>query len=930
MRYAVRSAAGIVFAAALTLSAAACGKGSTGTTAGQAPQARALPSASTCPAPTPTSGTPTPSTSRSTAPSCGINLMPPTNSQNDVAKLVANIQALVSQGAKAIVMAPQDTGAIASTLATLESKKIPVVSVDTRPDKGKVYMVVRADNRAYGQKACEFLGEKLDGKGKVVEFQGALSSINGRDRSEAFADCMKSKFPGITVFARADRVGGREGRRRAADPARPAPRHQGHLHAGRRRVPGPDPAAAASRRTCSCRRTDPKHIFVVSNDGIPQEFDAIRKGEIDATVSQPADLYAKYALFYAKAAVDGKTFQPGPTDHDSHHRRGPQRRARGPAARAAGDQGQRGRQDPVGQPGRQVSNGSAITPATAGASAPAVQARGITKRYRRHHRARRRGHRRASRRDARAGRPQRRRQVDAGVDPDRAAAGRRGRGRASTASPRRRSADRDAWRQAGGLRLPEVDDHPDADRRGEPVPEPAGAAARPRSAGVVCGAGPRDLLGEYGVDVDPAPGAGDLTVEQRQLVEIARALSFGARFIILDEPTAQLDAAAHRAGSSTGCANCRPPGVAFLFISHHLQEVYEVCQTRHGLPRRPAHPHRAGGRAAATTALVAAMTGDVAGCACRARGGRRSPADAPGRARRAASLTLAGAYEDITCAVRAGRGGRAGRRRRQRQRRARRDVAGLRTADAGTVTVAGAPAEPGSVPAALARGHRLRAGGPAPRRAWCRCCGGGERHADRHRPARPGRHRAGRRGSRAVARRDDRASYDIKTSGPDQPVDGLSGGNQQKVVLARALASDPKALVLVSPTAGVDVRSKESLLGAVARRRGGRHRRADRLRRTGRPARLRPGARDVPRPGGRRDRHAAGPTPSSSPRWKASRNKEWQDSDRNARAPPTRRRPPARPSGRSAAAAGPLPRPVAGAGDPACWWWSAPSIARCS
>jgi simple sugar transport system substrate-binding protein/ribose transport system substrate-binding protein len=84
----------------------------------------------------------------------GINLMTPTNSQNDIAKLVANAQALTSQGAKAIVMAPQDTGAVASTLDTLAAKNIPVVSVDTRPDKGKVFMVVRADNRAYGQKAC--------------------------------------------------------------------------------------------------------------------------------------------------------------------------------------------------------------------------------------------------------------------------------------------------------------------------------------------------------------------------------------------------------------------------------------------------------------------------------------------------------------------------------------------------------------------------------------------------------------------------------------------------------------------------------------------------------------------------------------------------------------------------------------------------------
>jgi simple sugar transport system substrate-binding protein/ribose transport system substrate-binding protein len=63
--------------------------------------------------------------------------------------------------------------------------------------------------------------------------------------------------------------------------------------------------------------TDPKHVFVVSNDGIPQELKDIAAGQIDATVSQPADLYAKYALSYLKDAIDGKTYQPGPTDHQS-------------------------------------------------------------------------------------------------------------------------------------------------------------------------------------------------------------------------------------------------------------------------------------------------------------------------------------------------------------------------------------------------------------------------------------------------------------------------------------------------------------------------------------------------------------------------------------------------------------------------------------
>ncbi|MDG4824132.1 sugar ABC transporter substrate-binding protein [Asanoa sp. WMMD1127] len=246
----------------------------------------------------------------------GINLMTPTNSQNDIAKLVANAQALTAQGAKAIVMAPQDTGAIASTLTQLEGKKIPVVSVDTRPDKGKVFMVVRADNRAYGQKACEFLDEKLGGKGKVIEFQGSLSSVNGRDRSEAFAECMKTKFPDITIFEEPTEWEGAKASAALQTRLAQHPDIKGiYMQAGG--VFLAPTLQLLKSKNLLVPPTDPKHIFIVSNDGIPQEFEAIRKGEIDATVSQPADLYAKYALFYAKAAVEGKTFTPGPTDHDS-------------------------------------------------------------------------------------------------------------------------------------------------------------------------------------------------------------------------------------------------------------------------------------------------------------------------------------------------------------------------------------------------------------------------------------------------------------------------------------------------------------------------------------------------------------------------------------------------------------------------------------
>ncbi|WP_422769854.1 sugar ABC transporter substrate-binding protein [Plantactinospora sp. WMMC1484] len=314
MRHTAKSLAGIATAATLALGTVACGDSSStgpGGDAGASPQIGIdLPRADSDFWNSYAKYVP------QFADEYDINLMSPTNSQNDVAKLVANVQAMVSQGARAIVMAPQDTGAIASTLTTLESKKIPVVSVDTRPDKGRVFMVVRADNRAYGQKACEFLGEKLGGQGKVIEFQGSLSSINGRDRSEAFAECMKTTFPGITVF---EEPTDWEGPKAAAALQTRLAQHPDirgvYMQAGG--VFLAPTLQVLKSKNLLVPPDDPKHIFIVSNDGIPQEFEAIRSGEIDATVSQPADLYAKWALYYAKAAAEGKTFQPGPTDHGS-------------------------------------------------------------------------------------------------------------------------------------------------------------------------------------------------------------------------------------------------------------------------------------------------------------------------------------------------------------------------------------------------------------------------------------------------------------------------------------------------------------------------------------------------------------------------------------------------------------------------------------
>ncbi|MEV7089958.1 sugar ABC transporter substrate-binding protein [Streptomyces sp. NPDC093085] len=245
-----------------------------------------------------------------------VRALPLTNSQNDIGKLVSNVQALTDQGAKAIVMAPQDTGAIAETLKTLQEKKIPVVSVDTRPDQGQVYMVVRADNRAYGEQACRFLGERLKGKGKVAEFQGDLASINGRDRSEAFKSCMTREFPGIQVFELATEWKGDVASAKLQSTLAAHPDLGGiYMQAGGVFL---QPTLALLEQKKLLKAPDRAgHIAIISNDGIPEELDAIRAGKIDATVSQPADLYATYALRWAKRALAGETPKTGTTDHGS-------------------------------------------------------------------------------------------------------------------------------------------------------------------------------------------------------------------------------------------------------------------------------------------------------------------------------------------------------------------------------------------------------------------------------------------------------------------------------------------------------------------------------------------------------------------------------------------------------------------------------------
>lgn len=244
----------------------------------------------------------------------GLDVLAPVNSNNDPAQQITDMNNMVNLGAKGIVVGPIDSAAISRALDSAAQKDVKVVAVDVAPTQGKVAMVVRADNHAYGEKACEYIGEHVK-SGKVVQIMGDLASVNGRDRSEAFRACLKH-YPNLSLLEipagwKGDVAASALDSLLTANPDVKAI----YMQAGG--VYLSPTLQTLRRKQLLFPAGDPKHIVIISNDGIPQEYEAIRKGEIDATISQPADLYAKYGLYYIKAALEGKTFKPGKTDHDS-------------------------------------------------------------------------------------------------------------------------------------------------------------------------------------------------------------------------------------------------------------------------------------------------------------------------------------------------------------------------------------------------------------------------------------------------------------------------------------------------------------------------------------------------------------------------------------------------------------------------------------
>src|SRR5260370_5350021 len=236
---------------------------------------------------------------------------------NEAAQQIIDVKSLIAQGVQALIINPADSAAIGPALDYAKSKHIPVVTVDVAPSQGSVYMIVRADNTAYGSKSCDYIASHASGPGTIAMVEGDLTSLNARDRATGCTNVISSKYPNFKVKSYETKDWGTDPAVQNATTALTAISDLKGIYV-HWSVPEDGIIAAEKQKSKWSEVGQANHIPLVGNDGSPHECDLIRGNQLDATIDQPADKYAYYAIYYAKQAIAGTRYSEGQsTDHSS-------------------------------------------------------------------------------------------------------------------------------------------------------------------------------------------------------------------------------------------------------------------------------------------------------------------------------------------------------------------------------------------------------------------------------------------------------------------------------------------------------------------------------------------------------------------------------------------------------------------------------------
>jgi len=319
----------------------------------------------------------------------------------------------------------------------------------------------------------------------------------------------------------------------------------------------------------------------------------------------------------------------------------------------------------------------------------------------------------------------------------------------------------------------------------------------------------RKLLAEFDLEVDVTRPVDSLPISSRQIVEIAKALSLNSRILLLDEPTSALapdevDALFQVLRGLTA------RGIGIVYVSHHMSEIFRIADRvtvlRDGqlistLPTNETSQERV-----VAEMIGSAHPGDVA----------RSNTAEGAEVLSVEGLTLPGTFENVSFSVKSGEivglAGLMGSRRSEIVR----SIAGLKHGVDGTVRLHGHSVRFRSLRAAMRSGL-----GFVPEERKTEGLFLDQSLSDNLVSASLGDHAAmGIMQNRSI-RAASRAAVDafsVKTSDIRERIGALSGGNQQKVMLAKWLKRSPDLLIIEEPTKGVDVGAKFQIHTELLRR----------------------------------------------------------------------------------------------------------------
>ncbi len=312
----------------------------------------------------------------------------------------------------------------------------------------------------------------------------------------------------------------------------------------------------------------------------------------------------------------------------------------------------------------------------------------------------------------------------------------------------------------------------------------------------------QSLLAELGLSLSPDVEVESLNAAERQLLQIARALAFECRLLILDEPTTCLTDA-ESAELFTILDRLKAGGLTLVYVSHKLHEVFRLCD-RITVLRDGQHVTTRPKAELTPRDVVRSMVGrDLETRTRSAQALAALESETPLLA--VDGLTRRPFFEDVSLTVRPGEivglFGLVGSGRSELAE----TLFGLHAADAGRVTLGGVPFQAASALEAVRAGLALVPEDRQRQGLFFNLDVGQNLAMTRELAAR--RSRIDGRGE-AASGQSLVADFRIKAAGLEAPPDSLSGGNQQKVLIARWLSTAPKLLILDEPTKGVDVGAK--------------------------------------------------------------------------------------------------------------------------